>query len=1740
MVRKLVRRLLPVSAARQVRLAASRSVVDRLEPRMLFAGDVVISELMAVNIKTRADEDGEFSDWIEIHNRGTGPVNLEGWHLTDARANPRKWTFPAVTLGAEEHLLVWASEKDRTNPNLPLHTNFKLASDGEYLALVMPDLTVSHAYDPFPEQKPDLSYGIGAPVVQTLPLVPAPASATYQFPTANPVGTAWTQRDFDDAGWLSGQTGLGYEETTGVQRPLPVEIEPNDSAVAATGSANEASANFGPLDDGLFQFTARGNIAVGESDYFALGPMETGDRVTLALAGFSGARGSLSDPIVELYRLGSPQPVFSNDDDGAGKDALIYRFRLPANDSYFVRARSVSAGMSGQYELGATLENAPGTPTPSPASAAVVVESEPNGDLASADDASASWRPVRHRSVTAAALDSNTDVDFYRVALKAGDTITVNADSTSAADLKLSLLHTNGSSLMAYDDGSAVPAAPFGADERDARVTAFTVISAGTYYVRVQANNALAGSYRLEINLSAAVAPPAAAWFAGMTATNVESQMRNKHSTVLVRVPFQVTEEDLAVLERLTLSMRYDDGFVAYLNGTEVARRNAPGAAGTAVAFDAVATADRPNDQSVAATQIDLTPVRNLLVAGENVLAVHALNASAGDDDFLIRPELLELTGLMEIDPGFFSRPTPGAGNPVVDSLGIVADTRFDHDRGFYDAPFDLVITTATPGAQIRYTTNGVPPTANTGTLYTGPVRVDRTTTVRAAAFKPGYVSSNVDTQTFLFLNDVIRQSPNGAPPPGWPGGWGGNVVDYGMDPDVVNNVAYRDTIKNDLKTIPTFSIVMKLDDMFGSAGIYSNPRMDGREWERPASLELIYPDGTRGFQSDVGLRVRGGFSRSTDNPKHGLRVLYRAEYGDADLDFPLFGPDGASSLDGFDLRTFNNYSWSFGGAANGLFMRDMVNRDLQLAMGQPAERGDYYHLYINGQYWGIYNSTERPEANYAATYFGGKEEDYDVIKADNDAGNQVKATDGNLTAWTQLYDLLKNGATVTDAVYQRVMGNSPSGVADPTLPVLLDVDNLIDYNLVIFYGGNLDSPVSAFINQNAGINNFYASRNRTLEARQGFRFFVHDAEHTLLNVDEDRTGPFPSGATVATSNPHYFFQRLSTNPEFRLRVADRVQKHFANGGVLTPQSVRELFMRRKEQLDRAVVAESARWGDSKVASPRTRNVDWLNEVQRILTSYIPFRSGKVLDQLRADGLWPAVVAPTFGKFGGTVAPGYRLAITRPLTPAATIYYTLDGSDPRLPGGGVSPFAVAYTGPVALDAPATVRARVLQNNVWSAMTEAPFAIDSVPLRVTEVMYHPAPPEPGSPFNVDDFEFIEVRNVGAAALDLSGVNFDKGITFSFAEGTTLAPGAYAVVVRNAAAFASRYGDGVVPAGVFTGGLNDAGERVRLLAAPWDGGHTLIDFTYSDAWQPRTDGAGYSLVPRDPAAAPEAWEDPARWRHSRAAGGTPGAADPGPAEGVVGRWAFYNRTGFDGTVSFADSSDDNAMDRNKRALLPGERSSGVNYTTHSRGITGLFVDMTNLAHGAVLTAADFVFRAGTSANPATWSFAPGPTSVAVRRGAGVGGSDRVTLVWPDNAIRNKWLQVTVAANARTGLAAPDVFYFGHLAYDSGDTPVGAAAAVIDVRDEAAVRRRVSRNFVNAGSPFDFNKDGVVTAADAMLTRRAVRSTLPMFTAPGGVRAASFSDQFVPPPAPATRSAPARRTSLLADDAGAILGA
>ncbi|MHB1034612.1 MAG: lamin tail domain-containing protein [Pirellulales bacterium] len=1551
------------------RVASERLLkLESLEPRLVLSADPYISEFLAVNHNYLADKDGAYSDWIEVFNPDTTTVNLNGWHLTDDAALLEKWTFPSVDVAPGGYLVVFASDKNLAVAGSELHTNFKLSSTGEYLALVKPDgTTVASQFAPgFPEQYEDISYGIGQ-VVTEKPLVSAGAADKVLVPVDGSLGSAWTGVGYNDADWTAQTRAPSIViSEAGTASPDNIEIT-NVSGQTVNTAGWIVALNNGQSGDinsvVSTYWNLPGSISAGADrvqyrtdsnteNYFgtnipwstngngwAMVLDNTGALVDfVAWGGYTAAQIAAMAPVVnaKTITIGSKwtgdaisaaggsqanglQRIGSSDHDNASDFVWAAQTRGLPNANLATAFPATAAGTTGigyqtmvpgfavsNYKANvtvgslATAESVLATPT---MQSGVVSANDPTVNyIGSGGGANFAGDQAFPGAVMGADID-----DFV---ILASATVTIPA----AGDWTFGVNSDDGFSLSVGTFQSSFPNPRGPADT----LATFNFAAPGDYALRLVMYERGGGS---EVELYAAqgsfasygatntwrlvgdtangglavmsqpVSGGSQSGYRGVIGTNVESAMFNRNASAYLRVPFTVANP--AAYDSLTLRMKYDDGFVAYLNGYEIARRNAP----ASPAYNSPATASRTNAQALAYEEIDVTGFLNRLVAGANVLAIQGLNETAGDNDFLIVPELVDID-ITSMAVRYFATPTPGAPNEA-GFAAFVADTKFSQDRGFYDAPFDLTITTETPGAVIRYTTDGSAPTETNGLVYDGPITISKTTTLRAAAFKTDYRSSLSDTQTYIFLDDVIRQPSTPQPP--LPTSWGANVVDYGMDPDVVNNPIYAATIENDLKAIPTYSIVADLNDLFGPVGIYSNPGGDEMAWERPASVELINPDGTPGFQSNIGLRIRGGYSRSTGNPKHAFHIFFRDEYGNGELDYPVFGPDGAQSYKRFDLRCAQNYSWSFAGDSRGIFIRDQFSRDTQLAMGQPGERGDFVHLYINGQYWGLYNTAERPSGSIGASYFGGVESDYDLIKVDADLGYQLEATDGTMDAWNAMWAQVVAGLGTMDA-YQKIQGKNPDGSPNPAYANLLDVDNLIDYMLTIFYTGNFDAPLSAFLGDN-NPNNIYALRNRN--GNEGFRFYAHDSEHTLLlggtqagdGLTVNRTGPFldpntPSGSMpgVNKSNPQWIFDRLSANPEFRLRVADRIQKHFSPGGAfyVNPSSPNwdpahpennlpaARFMARKDEIDQAVVAESARWGDAKRGTPLTRDVEWIAEINRLVAQYFPQRTGIVLNQLIADGMVSSIGVPAFNQQGGTVSPGFNLTIT---AATGTIYYTDDGSDPRLPGGAISPTAKIYTGAIPLAENRLIKARALSGGTWSAVNQATFIMDNPPpLRITEIMYNPAAPPVGSTYLPDDFEFIELKNVGAQTINLNGVQFTQGITFNFSGSavTSLTPGQFVLVVKNQTAFATRYNTaGMSIAGEYTGQLNNAGDSLKLEA---NLGQPILDFSYADGWYDQTDGHGFSLAIMDASAARDTWSNKASWRPSAFENGSPGADDP----------------------------------------------------------------------------------------------------------------------------------------------------------------------------------------------------------------------------------------------------------------------
>jgi hypothetical protein len=257
-----------------------------------------------------------------------------------------------------------------------------------------------------------------------------------------------------------------------------------------------------------------------------------------------------------------------------------------------------------------------------------------------------------------------------------------------------------------------------------------------------------------------------------------------------------------------------------------------------------------------------------------------------------------------------------------------------------------------------------------------------------------------------------------------------------------------------------------------------------------------------------------------------------------------------------------------------------------------------------------------------------------------------------------------------------------------------------------------------------------------------------------------------------------------------------------------------------------------------------------------------------------------------------------------------------------------------YSGPVTLPQSGTVKSRVLKDGVWSALTEASFIV-GVPasasnLTISEFSYNPtaSPAEIAAGFTGEQFEFIELMNISAGPIDLTGCRFDDGISFDFPVNSVIPAGQRIVLVANEAAFRSRH-PGVAIFGVFAGlsNLSNSGERLELNAA--SGGH-IFDFVYDDnaPWPESADGGGYSLVLINPASDPDP-AVPANWRASTVPGGTPGGEETGD---TYAAWAARNGV----TGQMTDDPDGNGLINLAEYALGVKPPSGGTNTFLSAGL------------------------------------------------------------------------------------------------------------------------------------------------------------------------------------------------------------
>ena len=363
-------------------------------------------------------------------------------------------------------------------------------------------------------------------------------------------------------------------------------------------------------------------------------------------------------------------------------------------------------------------------------------------------------------------------------------------------------------------------------------------------------------------------------------------------------------------------------------------------------------------------------------------------------------------------------------------------------------------------------------------------------------------------------------------------------------------------------------------------------------------------------------------------------------------------------------------------------------------------------------------------------------------------------------------------------------------------------------------------------------------ARNRT--AGTGFRFYSWDAELVMrfLDVDYNNTAKFNEGS------PTEIHTLLKENEEYRMLFADAVYKHLYNDGVLTPENFEKSFLKRSTEIEEAIVLESARWGDYREGVSGftyTKNEFWLPEVNAALQNYIPKRRDIVVEQFRASNnkLFPKFLPPTIET--KVLANNQKeITLTPPVGASGEIYFTLNGADPRLPGGIIN--GTKYSGKIVIANSTILKARFysVSNSEWTALAEELFLFDDMygeNLAISEIMYHPE----------DDYpEFLEITNYGEGSINLNGFKISGGVNYEFKTDKSLLPGTAVVLTNDNLLFNDKYGfDSFAQ---YLKQLSNSGETLYLT----NNINQLVDsVAYTDTipWPVGADGDGYSIELKD---------------------------------------------------------------------------------------------------------------------------------------------------------------------------------------------------------------------------------------------------------------------------------------------------
>lgn len=899
---------------------------------------------------------------------------------------------------------------------------------------------------------------------------------------------------------------------------------------------------------------------------------------------------------------------------------------------------------------------------------------------------------------------------------------------------------------------------------------------------------------------------------------------------------------DIAEVEsysRLVMALQYEDGMVAYLNGRLIASRNVP----NSLEWDSGAPQNRPDSIATAGEDIIITEFQSLLKQGRNLLAFHGLNNLVTSSDILIRPKI---TGFIQSDSdkgyGYSYRPTPREPNTAVVAK-LAPEVIFSQHGTTFNSNLNLDLGLMGNGnledIEIRYTDDGSIPDKSSS-LYSGTLRITSGTTIRARSFGPGGAIGPIRSETYTRLSSDARTFSSNLPL-------------------LVLDTNGRSSIPQSGWLSSTFSIFEP--DESGRTRFTSQPV----------------------FSSKAGIRVRG--SSTAGRTKASLSLELWDEF-DEDKNASLLGMPSES-----DWILWGPYNF------DPSLMRNPLVYELSNQAGRYAVRTRFVELFMNrdgdnlerSDYFGVYVLMEKisrdddrvhidklfPEQNTLPEITGGY-----IFKIDRtDPGDSGFSAPGNRVLYVEPKEEdmeLPENAAKREWV-QRFFNDLVGSTTSRSRPVpryheYLNVDASIDHHILNVLAYNVDAlRLSTYMT---------LPRNGKLEFGP-----VWDFDRSQGSTDGRDSNPEQWRATSGDRGTDFFnypwWRDLFEDLEFYQRYIDRWQE--LNANQWSKDNIVSVIDSMAAQLREAALRNEERWGRFRFSY----NME-INHLKSWYSRRIDFMNSQFVDR------------PEFSAPSQSVEPGYEVTLESP--EGGTIYYTLDGSDPRAIGGRMSPDAIAYRDPIVINDTTRIMARVFKNthtartgannpplaSLWSGPATARFSTDKNPapgdIIITEIHYHPLDPDGkeislGSPDWTDnEFEFIELKNISEETLDINGLRITEGVTFDFKDSSieVLEPGARLLLVSNLNAFHWRYGGELraLIGGSFTRSLSKNGESIVLSDSE---GKVIWETSYRDDDSPLSDGPGFSLVLQSEVPGTSGFN---LWRSSSQIGGSPGEVDPAP--------------------------------------------------------------------------------------------------------------------------------------------------------------------------------------------------------------------------------------------------------------------